>query len=119
MLVGAIAFPLTWLAVALLVAWGQSLVADVYPTIPEAPVLSGVLAFVLSALGGTVTLIYVRLARHTARAIRVRWTRASSEKAIGRLRHERSEIFDQVMELAAGLELPGVVAADGRIVREW
>jgi len=118
MLVGAIAFPLTWLAAALLVGWGQSLMHAAYPTIPQAPVLSGLLAFVLSAVGGTVALIYVRLARHTARAIRVRLTRASSERAIGQLRRERSVIFDRVMEMAAGLELPGTVAEDGRILSD-
>ena len=116
LLVGALAFPLTWLAAALLVGWGQSLLHATYPTVPEAPVLTGVVAFVLSALGGAVALIYLRLVRSTAHAIRVRLTRARSAAAIRRLRHERSEIFDQVMALAAGLELPGTVAADGRIV---
>jgi hypothetical protein len=116
MLVGAIAFPLTWLAAAVLAGWGQSLLHDAYPSIPDAPFSSGVLAFLLSGLGGLVALIYLRLVRSTARAIRVRLTRARSERAIRRLRRERSEIFDRVMELAAGLELPGAVAADGRIV---
>ncbi len=119
MLVGAIAFPLTWLAAAVLVGWGQSLLHDAYPTIPEAPLLTGAIAFVLSALGGAVALVYLRLVRATARAIRVRLTRARSEEAIRRLRRERAEIFDRVMELAAGLELPGTVAADGRIVAAW
>ncbi|MEM7353130.1 MAG: 1-acyl-sn-glycerol-3-phosphate acyltransferase [Acidobacteriota bacterium] len=117
MLVGAIAFPLTWLAAALLVGWGQSLVHQAYPTIPEAPLASGILAFVLSAVGGAVALIYLRLVRATARAIRIRLTRARSEASIRRLRRERAQIFEQVMELASGLELPGKVAADGRIVR--
>ena len=116
MLVGAVAFPLTWLAAAFLVGWGQSLLHDAYPKIPEAPVATGVLAFVLSAVGGAVALVYLRLARSTARAVRVRLTRVSSERAIQRLRRERREIFDQVMALAAGLELPGIVAADGRIL---
>ncbi len=119
MLVGAIVFPLTWLAAAIFVGWGQSLLHDAYPTIPDAPLLTGVLAFILSALGGTVALVYVRLVRATARTIRVRLTRARSDQAIRRLRRERSEIFDQVMELATGLELPGTVAADGRIVAVW
>ncbi len=119
LLVGAIAYPLTWLGAALLVGWGQSLLHDAYPTIPEAPLLTGLLAFLLSAAGGTVALVYLRLVRTTARAIRVRLTRAGSEHAIRRLRLERSEIFDQVMELAAGLELPGTVTADGRVVATW
>ncbi|MEM7586251.1 MAG: 1-acyl-sn-glycerol-3-phosphate acyltransferase [Acidobacteriota bacterium] len=118
MLVGALAFPLTWLVVALLVGWGQSLLHAAYPVIPEAPVLSGIVALFISAISGLVALIYLRLVRSTARAIRVRLTRARSERAIQRLRRERSEIFEQVMELAAGLDLPGSVAEDGRIVRD-
>ncbi len=118
MIVGAVLFPLTWLAAAMLVAWGQSLLHAAYPTVPDAPLLSGAVAFVLSGLGGTVTLIYARLVRVTARALRVRLTRARSEASIRRLRRERSEIFDAVMQLASGLELPGTVADDGRIVAD-
>ena len=116
LLVGAIAFPVTWLVAALLMAWGQSLLRATYPTIPDAPLLTGVVAFLLSAVGGAVALVYLRLVRSTARAIRVRLTRARSEEAIRRLRQERSAIFDQIMELASGLDLPGSVTEDGRIV---
>ena len=119
MLVGAVAFPLTWLAAALLVGWGQSLLHQAYPRIPEAPLLTGLIAFLLSALGGAVALVYLRLVRATARAIRIRFTRARSEESIRRLRHERAQIFERVMELASGLELPGAVAADGRIVATY
>ena len=114
--VGAFAFPLTWLAAAVLVSRGWSLLHAGYPQVPDAPLLTGLLAFVLSAVGGVVALHYWRLARATARAIRVGFTRARRGAAIRRLRKERSEIFRQVMVLADGLELPGEVAEDGRIV---
>ncbi|MCP3956495.1 MAG: hypothetical protein GY719_01445 [bacterium] len=118
MLVGALVFPLTWLVVGLLVGWGQSLLHASYPKIPNAPVLTGVLAFLLSALGCAVALYYLRLAQSVARAIRVRLTRARRVAAIKRLRRERSAIFGRVMALAEGLELPGAVAEDGRIVAD-
>ncbi|MGB6850129.1 MAG: hypothetical protein WBG05_18180, partial [Thermoanaerobaculia bacterium] len=51
-LVGAVIFPLTWLLVALLVGWGESTLAAVYPQIPDAPVLTAIMAFLLSAFGG-------------------------------------------------------------------
>ena len=63
-------------------------------------------------------LYYLRLAQSVARAIRVRLTRARRVAAIKRLRRERSAIFGRVMELAEGLELPGSVAEDGRIVAD-
>ena len=114
--VGAFAFPLVWLAAAVLVSLGWSQLHASYPQIPDAPLLTGVLAFVLSAVGGAVALHYWRLARATARAIRVRFTRARRAASIRRLKKERGEIFDVVMQLSDGLELPGEVAEDGRIV---
>ncbi|MGB6361425.1 MAG: 1-acyl-sn-glycerol-3-phosphate acyltransferase, partial [Thermoanaerobaculia bacterium] len=59
-LVGAVAFPVTWLLVALLVGWGHSTLAGVYPQIPNAPVLTGIVAFLLSAFGGLLALQYRR-----------------------------------------------------------
>jgi 1-acyl-sn-glycerol-3-phosphate acyltransferase len=116
LLVGAIAFPLTWLAIALMVAWGQTRLAAMYPRIPEAPVLTGVLAFVLSGVGGAVAVQYQRLVKATLRAIRVRLTRARRSGTIRRLRGERAELHDWMMRLAEGLELPGTVSPDGRVV---
>ncbi len=115
-IVGALAFPLTWLAAGILVGWGWSLLHASYPKVPDAPILTGVLAFLLSAAGGAVALHYWRLARATARAIRVRLTRAARAAAVRRLKAERGQIYGVVMELAEGLELPGQVAEDGRIV---
>ena len=115
-IVGAVAFPLTWLAAGILVGWGFRLLHAAYPEVPDAPILTGVLAFLLSALGGAVALHYWRLARATARAIRVRLTRAARAAAVRRLKLERGRIYGVVMELADGLELPGEVAEDGRIV---
>ena len=114
--VGAFAFPLTWLAAAILVSLGWSQLHANYPEIPDAPLLTGTLAFVLSAVGGVVALHYWRLARATARAIRVRFTRAHRAASIRRLKKERGEIFRLVMTLAEGLELPGEVTENGRIV---
>ena len=114
--VGALAFPLTWLAAGVLVAWGFHLLHAAYPKVPDAPFLTGALAFALSAAGGAVALHYWRLARGTGRAIRVRLTRVSRAETIRRLKQERGEIYGVVMALAEGLKLPGEVTADGRIV---
>lgn len=116
LLVGAVAFPLTWLVVALLVGWGQTRLHALYPTIPNAPILTGVVAFVLSGLGGVVALQYQRLAQETMRSLRVRFTRSRRSDTIRRLQAERARLFDRLMQLAEGLDLPGRVATDGRVL---
>jgi hypothetical protein len=115
-LVGAVAFPLTWLTVALLVGWGQTQIHTLYPQVPNAPIITGVLAFFLSALGGIVALVYQRLLAETMRSIRIRLTRARRSDSIHRLREERSRLYDQLMQLSEGLDLPGAVTPNGRVV---
>ena len=118
LVMGLIAFPLSWLAVALLVAWGKTALQSIYPEIPGAPWVTGVLAFALSALGAYVALIYQRLARQTLRSVRVRWTRLRQREHLRELLQTRSTLYDEIMALASDLELPGHVAPDGRITSE-
>jgi len=96
---GAILFPITWLLVAWLVGWGEGAVADLYPEIPRAPVLTGVIAFVLSAFGGLLALQYRQIATETFRTIRVHFTLVRRKKAISTLLDMRSRLFDEFMKL--------------------
>ena len=105
LLVGALAFPLTWLFIALLVGWGNRTLSLLYPNIPSAPWTTGALAFVLSALGAYVALHYLRLARSTLRSLRVRFTRLLRSRSFARLRTERAELYEALMRLKQGLEL--------------
>lgn len=114
-LVGALLFPLTWLAAGVLAAWGHGLLHAEFPSIPDHPALAGVLVALLAATGGAVAVRYRRVSRETLRALRVRITRRTRREAVERLRRERAVLHDAVMELAHGLDLPGVVASDGRI----
>jgi 1-acyl-sn-glycerol-3-phosphate acyltransferase len=98
-LAGAVLFPLTWLLVALLVGWGERTLAAVYPQIPDRPVLTAIVAFLLSAFGGLLALQYRRLAGETLRAVRVGLTRARRSKAIHRLKAERSRLFGEFLAL--------------------
>ena len=116
LLVGAVAFPVTWIVVAVLVGWGRTLLQDFFPEVPGSPVLTGVVTFLLSVLGAYVALSWQRLARQTLRSIRVRLTRFRRKATLERLRQERAELFDAFAELARGLELPGRLAKDGRVV---
>ena len=117
MLLGALAFPLTWSAAAVLVAIGQINLHASFPAVPEAPVLAGATTFMLAAVGGAVALRYVRLAKETWRSLRVRLTRRLRQRTIERLRSERALLYDAVMATEEGLELPGAVLSDGRVVR--
>jgi 1-acyl-sn-glycerol-3-phosphate acyltransferase len=116
LLVGAVAFPLTWLVVAVLVAFGQLSLHLLFPEIPQAPLLTGTVTFLLGAAGALVALHYHRLSQETLRSVRVRFTRARRMKCMQTLRSERAAIFEQLSALAQGLDLPGSVAPDGRIV---
>jgi len=98
--VGAIAFPLLWLTVALLVAWGDTRLSQLYPRFRGSPVLTGALAFTLSAVGAMVALHYQRIARQTLRAVRVRLTRWRRSSTLERLQAERGYLFEALRRLA-------------------
>lgn len=97
---GAIAFPLLWLAVASLVAWGDTRLSALYPRFRGAPVLTGALAFAMSAVGAMVVLHYQRIAGQTLRAVRVRLTRWRRSSTLERLRVERASLYDALRKIA-------------------
>jgi hypothetical protein len=103
LLVGSVVFPFTWLLVALGVAWGERTLTGVYPQIPHAPVLTGVVAFILSAFGGVLVLQYRQIATETLRTIRVHFTLARRRQAVERLLEERSHLFNQFLALDEAL----------------
>ncbi len=98
-LVGAFVFPATWLLAALLVGWGEGILAEIYPRIPRAPVLTGAVAFLLSAFGGVLALQYRQIATETWRTLRVHLTLARRKRAVQALLEIRSRLFDEFMAL--------------------
>lgn len=118
LLLGALVYPLTWIATGVTAGLAHAALHEAYPQIPAAPVTTGVLAGVLAAVGGIVALRYVRLVQETARAIRVRFTRRRSSLSITRLRVERGRLHDEALALVEGVLLPGDVLPDGRIVAD-
>jgi len=113
---GVVAFPVAWATAAFVCAWGHDYLHGIWPSLPNTPVLTGVLAVVLGIVGGIVALPYSRLTQETLRALRVRLTRARRGRAIERLRTERAALFEGLMGLREGLDLPGRVDASGRIL---
>lgn len=115
-IVGLLVFPLVWIGVSLLVAWGQINLHDLFPgRVPEAPWLAGIATFLLCSVGGWAAVRYLRIAGETYRAIRVRLTRTMRRRAVHRLARERAVLFEAAEALARGMELPGEVTSDGRV----
>jgi 1-acyl-sn-glycerol-3-phosphate acyltransferase len=114
LVVGLLAFPLTWWLVGFLVWRGA--VGSGLSGLPGSPVAAGLMASALAAIGGALGVRYWPVARDTARAVRVRFTRARRRSSILRLRHERAELTERILALAEGVALPGAVAPDGRVV---
>lgn len=118
LLLGAVLFPATWLGLGLFAGWGQGLVHDLYPRIPHLPWLTGVLAALLSALGGVLVVVWGRLSRRVGRGLVVLGKRRIARAAIGRRLAERAAIFDAACALAGDLELPGRIGPGGRILSD-
>jgi glycerol-3-phosphate O-acyltransferase / dihydroxyacetone phosphate acyltransferase len=98
--------PLGWLTAGLLTGLGYVQLHRVFPIMPDAPVLAGLLTTALCVLGGMAALRYWRLVRNTAHAIRVRITRNTRRKALTALRAERVALYDKLVELFSDLALP-------------
>lgn len=99
MLVGAIVFPITWLLAAWLVVWGEGILAGLYPKVPTAAVVTGIIAFLLSAFGGVLALHYRQIAAETYRTIRVQITLARRKRVVSTLLDLRRGLFDAFMAL--------------------
>jgi 1-acyl-sn-glycerol-3-phosphate acyltransferase len=117
-LFGVVAFPLTWAVAGVLAAWGHTQLAAWVPGVPDTPGLAALVTVACGVIGGVVALRYLRVARETARSVRVRFTRARQRVTLARLKTERGEIHDVLMGFIEGLALPGQVAEDGRVVRD-
>lgn len=118
LLLGAGVFPLVWLIVSLLVAWGELNLHQLYPQVPQVPWLAGIVTFLLCSVGGWAALRYSRLAAETYRALRVRLTRRRRRRTVERMARERAVLYEAALALSQGIDLPGTVAPNGRIVAE-
>ncbi|MCB9758917.1 MAG: 1-acyl-sn-glycerol-3-phosphate acyltransferase [Alphaproteobacteria bacterium] len=118
LMVGAVLFPLAWIGAGVAVAVGQWQLALAYPSLPDTPVLAGLTTSILAFAGGAAGVRYLRVVRETARAVRVRLTRQRARVALAHLKVERAELHDLLIGMGEGLDLPGEVAEDGRVVAD-
>jgi glycerol-3-phosphate O-acyltransferase/dihydroxyacetone phosphate acyltransferase len=115
---GAVLFPLVWVAAGVATWWLHAQLEAVLPILPELRGLAALLVVAASIVGGMAALRYQRLLGETLRAVRVRLTRSRRRVTLARLRVERSELHDAIVGLAEGLDLPGRVGGDGRVLAE-
>ncbi|MFI5231450.1 MAG: 1-acyl-sn-glycerol-3-phosphate acyltransferase [Gemmatimonadales bacterium] len=111
---GIVLYPATWATWGWLAARGT---LGFLPGMPANPLIAGVVMVTLSVVGAAVILLYFSLAIATVHAVRVRLTKRQRARAVARLRQERAQLCDELLAMAAGLELPGAVRAGGRISR--
>jgi hypothetical protein len=114
---GVLLFPLTWGLWGWLAAAAGDRFGSLAPWLPQSAALAGLSTVLLGMAGAVVMVVYVGLARSTWRALRVRLTRGRRTRAFLRLKVERGRLYEELLALADGLELPGVVGADGRVSR--
>ena len=118
LLFGTIAFPITWIAAWFLTVRVHTRLHELFPTIPNTPMMGAFTIVLLGIEGGLLALRYLRFAKETVRALRVRWTRSQRKTTLEHLRQERARLHDEMIALAEGVPLPGRVRADGRVVSE-
>jgi 1-acyl-sn-glycerol-3-phosphate acyltransferase len=118
LLAGTILFPVTWALWGCIAFFSYELIRSYFPGMPDSALASSLVTTGLGVLGGGLALRYLRLVRETSRAVRVRLTRRRRQDCVARLRSVRSRLCDALDALGEGLELPGEVSEDGRIVHE-
>ena len=85
-----------------------------FPSLPDRPILAGLILALAAIVGAAASVRYLHLARRTARALKIRLTRARRRFGTARLRVERRKLYDALTELAEGVRLPGSIDEDGR-----
>ena len=113
---GVFLYPLAWTVAGTIAAGASVMLHEVDPLIPTRPWQAAVVVVLLSIAGGMAALHYLRLVNETVRAMRVRLTRARQRVALAELRVERAELADILEASEDGVDLPGSVTSDGRVI---
>jgi glycerol-3-phosphate O-acyltransferase / dihydroxyacetone phosphate acyltransferase len=113
---GIVLFPATWVLLGLLAVWARASFAADWTRLPHAAGWTFTFAVAVAAIGGALALGYVKLVSQALRSARVRLTRRLRQRSLRRLRAERAQLFEELILLSHGVELPGRVDADGRVV---
>jgi hypothetical protein len=99
-------FPIAWGVAAYLAARGATQLHAHFPALPSVPWLAAWSTLALAIGGGFVALRYAELSRDALRSLRVRFTRRRYQESVARLRQERAQLTDAVVELSRDVPLP-------------
>ena len=115
-IIGAVLFPLTWLGVVVAGILMHARISAAFPSLPDVPVLTGIVLSLLSIVGAAHVLRYQAVARQAFENLRVRFLRRRRPGAIARTRAARAAIYDEIMQIAEelGLIVPGPSAETAR-----
>ena len=104
--VGIVLFPLTWSLWSFLSAWGytQSYLSQMSTDHTAAFVLS----FIFCIFSALVVVNYTRFFKRTYLAIKLRLKKASRSSCVDRMKKRRALLFDRIIALSDGLELPEI-----------
>ena len=91
---------------------------EFFPALPDTAIRTGLVMTAIGGIGGAMAVRYLRVAKETVRAVRVRLTRKLRWYTIERLKSERSDLHDRMIDLSEDFDLPGEVADDGRILAD-
>lgn len=103
---GFVLYPLAWTIAAVLAGLGAARLHDLFPALPDVPLLAGITVFVLSAVGGALALRWGELVKEATRAARVRYVRRRRRDLVARLQLMRTDLHGRFSRLAEGLDLP-------------
>ena len=115
---GAILYPATWIAVAIMAWIGHEELRSVFPGMPDLAVSVVIVSIAIGAFGGYLALVYSEMSAETYRAIRVRVMRHRRKAIIQRLLEDRSGLCSELIALGEGLDLPGRRMPDGSILAD-
>ena len=112
---GIVLFPLTWIAVVPVGMLAHEWIGAGFPSLPDTPLVTGLVLAAAAIVGGAHALGYQRLARQAWKNLRIRFRRRMKRVVIVETLALRAGIFDDIMAIAEGLDLPGSVLPDGSI----
>ena len=103
---GLIFFPITWIIWSALSSWGYA--QSFLPQMSSSYVIAFLSSFFLCVLSAIVLFTYVGFTKRTFLSIKLRITKSARKRTIRRMKKTRSQLYDRLIALRDGLELPKI-----------
>ena len=112
-LVGFVLYPLAWIGAGVLAALTHAGLHAVFPDLPDTPLWTGLLVTVLAFASGVLVLKFTEWERLTRQRLRAYFARQRRRDRIADLRATRADLYDRLLGLGEGLDLPDDVTGMG------